>query len=598
MLQSEMENHGKEFSLSRHPSEILSRQPSPLLTRSHQTPHPQPDTSHFVTDSTEPIQPQSTVQLYRQPPIAPLSLLKVQRTTNRLHRHHPHLQPTIKRAVLHHVSVPTPDKKTSDDNVIQREQRTGNLLHPNNRNNITVYEYTEDNDGVTVKTGFSHRGTRKQLAYNHPVSVDLDVRDKTGEYVEIKYEDENSTEQTRYVQVKYVKPNVNINPTLHPVQAAVDQGLGYDYEDRSTLPLFPHNPTVNDVKQGMLGDCYFVAAVASIVKKSSKHIKNMMVDRGDRVVVRFYNDGEPEYVVVDKQVPIFTRTDTQIPRYRLQSGGYVNDPYARGSLWMMLLEKAYAVFNGWTYEQLEGGQSNQVFSDFLNISSGQKDISRSGPDDKNALPWLVYDLSKKEKELFLKRKKLFPNIFNNNMERIKIWDAYIQNYDVSGNSLDAIQASLSSHSLATNVIQDVMKYLATNRLYSGYSGSRIYSVGDLAVYNDIRSRINSGEILAAATPNNYGTNNNGDIEVKRGIHANHTYSIIDTKSSSNVKYIKVRNPWGTGGISYQSGPSRDYSTRNEKIEQDDNDNGGLFWIELTHFLETFAKIYYTDSDDD
>lgn len=61
------------------------------------------------------------------------------------------------------------------------------------------------------------------------------------------------------------------------------------YEDRKDDPLFVHEPSMNDIKQRRLGDCYLQAAVSSIVMSNPLHIKESIVENEDKTVtVRFY----------------------------------------------------------------------------------------------------------------------------------------------------------------------------------------------------------------------------------------------------------------------------------------------------------------------
>ena len=83
--------------------------------------------------------------------------------------------------------------------------------------------------------------------------------------------------------------------------------------DRKSWPLFAHEPTPEDISQGMEGNCWVLSALASL---KPKQIKDAMMDNGDgSVTVRFYRDKgfheenepkdagmEPVYVTVDKNV--------------------------------------------------------------------------------------------------------------------------------------------------------------------------------------------------------------------------------------------------------------------------------------------------------
>ena len=169
--------------------------------------------------------------------------------------------------------------------------------------------------------------------------------------------------------------------------------------DRTDWPLFAHRPTYEDVCQGAAGNCFFLAALASI---PSDKIRDMMLDNGNgTVTVRFYDKNpvtgkrEPVYVTVDKKVKINASLDC---------------------FWVQIMEKAYSLFrqtrsdnkmlleNGTTTDSVtgevtegkeitiaqnaidlgylaNGGQSRDVLSDLLGVDSEYIDINESAYDN-------------------------------------------------------------------------------------------------------------------------------------------------------------------------------------------------------------------------
>ncbi len=100
-------------------------------------------------------------------------------------------------------------------------------------------------------------------------------------------------------------------------------------------PLFEHEPCLKDIKQGAVGDCYLMASLAAIISADPKKIKKMMKDNLDgTVTVRFFNTDEekkPIYVKVSKTIPV-----------DIYESGKVVDAFAKGPLWIKMIEKAYA----------------------------------------------------------------------------------------------------------------------------------------------------------------------------------------------------------------------------------------------------------------
>lgn len=109
--------------------------------------------------------------------------------------------------------------------------------------------------------------------------------------------------------------------------------------DRSADHLFPHEPSPNDIKQGVgLEDCYMLSALTQIAAKNPQKIKDAMRDNGNgTVTVRFYYNGEPKDIDVRK-------TESKVMGFGMHS-------YSSGSLWVQMMEKAYAKYNDFVREQ-------------------------------------------------------------------------------------------------------------------------------------------------------------------------------------------------------------------------------------------------------
>ena len=176
------------------------------------------------------------------------------------------------------------------------------------------------------------------------------------------------------------------------VSAIGEQNLNPTYQT-STLPLFGSSgsPSYLDVNQGYLGDCYFVAALGETALKNPSLIENMITANGNGTYsVRFYVNGQPDYVTVDGQLPVM-------------GGGYSwangsTQEFANGKAddWVALVEKAFVQLNeqtaaanygghttGNAYEDINGGTAitlseitDQTFTTYnLNPSESKPTLS-------------------------------------------------------------------------------------------------------------------------------------------------------------------------------------------------------------------------------
>ncbi len=118
---------------------------------------------------------------------------------------------------------------------------------------------------------------------------------------------------------------------------------------------------MNDVNQGYLGDCYFIASLAALARSNPDAIKQGIRDHGDGTyTVKF--PGEKAEVIVDDAFPLKNGR----PIYA--EGG---DKSGRDvELWVMLYEKAWAKLKG-GYEQIQGGNIKMQSKDAMQAITGK-----------------------------------------------------------------------------------------------------------------------------------------------------------------------------------------------------------------------------------
>lgn len=137
------------------------------------------------------------------------------------------------------------------------------------------------------------------------------------------------------------------------------------WSDRRDMPLFPHAPTIKDISQGGVGDCYLMAAMISVLNTTPEVIKECMRDNGDgTVTVRFFDHDEertnrtPIYITVSKTVPV---------------AEFDIEDHSIGCLWMQMLRKAYAA-SGLHVKH----NKNSRYRDAKKISYGSIEAGESG----------------------------------------------------------------------------------------------------------------------------------------------------------------------------------------------------------------------------
>ena len=139
-------------------------------------------------------------------------------------------------------------------------------------------------------------------------------------------------------------------------------GAGMRYTAFADRPLFADDgPSPDDVSQGNVGDCYYLAVLGSVAAVNPTEIRESVVDLGDGTYgVQFTKGGNSVFVRVDHDLPT--------------AGNTLDTAYAalgkQGSMWVAVMEKAYAFFRtgAGTYGSLESGWMSEGYS-ALGVSS-------------------------------------------------------------------------------------------------------------------------------------------------------------------------------------------------------------------------------------
>jgi hypothetical protein len=119
-------------------------------------------------------------------------------------------------------------------------------------------------------------------------------------------------------------------------------GVSYDKVDGELFGA--KGPQLSNIKQGKIGDCYFLSAVGALVAHDPSAIRDMIRDNRDGTYsVRFYDgnaktEGKPVWIRVNGDLPV--DADGKF----VYAKAVDSDKDEKLELWVPILEKAYAVF--------------------------------------------------------------------------------------------------------------------------------------------------------------------------------------------------------------------------------------------------------------
>lgn len=131
---------------------------------------------------------------------------------------------------------------------------------------------------------------------------------------------------------------------------------------------------INDVKQGAVGDCYFMSSLAALAKSNPEAVRNMIRDNGDGTyVVTLHQRRLPWEPGSGEFKPVRITISGELP---LRNGSATFAAFGdadgqKQELWAALIEKAYATYRG-GYGISEGGWPANAMETLTGKSSTSK----------------------------------------------------------------------------------------------------------------------------------------------------------------------------------------------------------------------------------
>jgi len=449
----------------------------------------------------------------------------------------------------------------------------------------------------------------------------------------------------KFIITPYKKNMANANSELPESQRDIIAGESYNVtldhpQDiltfnnehflRNEEALFPNSdsPSLQEIKQCRIPDCFFLAAIQSIINhpNGKAFIRGMMRQNEDgTTTVRLYDPStlKPEYVRVENSV--------------------IADGFGELShhtaLWVHILEKAYAA-RGKSDTDIVDASISSVYSDGgkkiialksltgLNTKSystkkptasplqveaflGKENFSALtliGLPDQAVLNYL--NTIEKEKvnaicELFgidMKDESAKEEALNQYIEIIKYCKSNPKQFNEACESR-SVNSIAKENPVVATLLAGIFKRL------SPFSGT--YTKSQQDVYNAINESLAQGKLVTAGTPKK--------LPGKTpGIVSNHAYTVLGTvEKELQVKdengeintiktyFIKVRNPWGEkdglarkARVALVGGVGRAYEQHREDLTVRTIDvNEPTFLVELNDFCHYFSDYDITDSAD-
>lgn len=302
---------------------------------------------------------------------------------------------------------------------------------------------------------------------------------------------------------------------------ASDEVVGAEmgYEDQFDTPLFSHEPTQDDIMQGKLGDCYFVASLSSVAANNPQIIRDMMKDNGDgTVTVRLYDEKEngklePIYINVEKSVPV-------IKLRKADGSQSVEDINAKGTLWVQMLEKAFAASNIHDNGMKKFSETERSYSDIIAGTASN-----------------AYNVLFGRQNFEVDAVEIYKHY--SDTEKPENMDRLFRQMKKSVDSHHTIVSATYNKYMSEILLKEYNTELDKAKAECKKAGKSLLEEELLELKKGVASKVFCGV--------------NVKFDIKPGIPvlSDHGYTVIDTYEKDGKKYVLVRNPHA--GKGYKEG---------------------------------------------
>jgi calpain-15 len=292
----------------------------------------------------------------------------------------------------------------------------------------------------------------------------------------------------------------------------------------------------NDIAQGILGDCWFLAALAGLAEFEGaifNLFQDKKVNREGMYTINIFNATTKQWesVTIDDWIPI-------------RNGEPLMAKPQGNEMWVLLLEKAYAKWFG-SYCQIQGAYCMVAFMMLVDCGA----------------PCTVYTQSMKGSPPFNEQVYQQVNCVLN--------DPHNRN---------SVGLAPTAQITKDQVWQKLVDADKSNHVMAAWTGK------DAAVEFDASAveKGASGEEIAAD-----------------GVVKGHAYSLISAKEvvadGRTVRCVQLRNPWGANPAAEYKGELSDtwkgwsqYPELKEKLLGDGGKLDGMFWMSFDNFVKRYS----------
>ncbi|KAF2761112.1 cysteine proteinase, partial [Pseudovirgaria hyperparasitica] len=299
--------------------------------------------------------------------------------------------------------------------------------------------------------------------------------------------------------------------------------------------FYEDGATANDVCQGTVGDCWFLAAITALSGKPEL-LERICVDRDEKVGVYgfvFYRDGEWISEVVDDRLALRQNDDK------------------------------------WSYtsEYMITTDGRKAYKDIYPLQAGEYSISRLPKDFRENL-----------------RKGSNALYFSSCRSKNETWLPLLEKaYAKAHGDYQAIEGGFPGEGRIEDLTGGVATYL-----YSEHVLDKDKLWSEL-------TQVNKDFLFGCGS--RYGRDS--DPRDDEGFVRGHAYSVLEAREVNELRLLKIRNPWGeTEWNGAWSDGSKEWTPEMMKELGHTFGDDGIFWISYKDFLKYYPEIDRTRLFDD
>jgi hypothetical protein len=421
-------------------------------------------------------------------------------------------------------------------------------------------------------------------------------------------------------------------------------------------PLFAKQPSYLDISQQQIGDCWFLAALVSILSLPTGPdlIECIMTEKdlpeGRRIIVRLFDKTLKEYYFgFEKSIVYNWITSHQYHASVSQEIG----------LWPAVLEKALTAFDkegnfspgGASYDRIAGGYADRAFQHILGVDAEREHITHPASfneaamqsDDLGALVRLMMLALSKDAD-----KKLIEEIFTGRCvgqyggtalgcyeewaKSLSTYPHVIINFQKELEEKLETKVSVKSESfpwyskqypltriyrveefeaymqkvrylIPASLHTAVLMWVKNKKILPGKRGTTLYSTSQIALFDKIKKCTEDKKPVCISTPvvvgravDDYGSS--GGEKMSKGLAGNHAYAVTGTLEDQGFRLLTVVNPWGTVGRGYTHLAHLPLTLTEKGAKQQAQGRKafevqeGLFCLDLHDLTKRFDKLHY------